>query len=60
MTSDKILNYLLNTIMYEEKLLVQSISGTTEIYTHVSTSNLTNIESPFEMIGIINTFTNRK
>jgi len=35
-------------------------SKTTEIYTHVSTANFSNIESPFEMIKKFNTFENRK
>ena len=43
-------------LSYIQKLLGHNSSKTTEIYTHVSTNNLANIESPFEMIGKLNTF----
>lgn len=47
-------------LRYIQKLLGHNSSKTTEIYTHVSSTNLINIESPFEKIGKLNTFTNRK
>ena len=37
-------------LRYIQKLLGHSSSKTTEIYTHVSSTNLTNITSPFEML----------
>lgn len=47
-------------LRYIQKLLGHNSSRTTEIYTHVTTENLINIESPFEKIGKFPTFTNRK
>ena len=37
-------------LRYIQKLLGFSFSKTTEIYTHVSANNLTNITNPFEML----------
>ena len=47
-------------LRYIQKLLGHNSSKTTEIYTHVSSTNLINIESPFEIMRKLNTFTNRK
>lgn len=43
-------------LRYIQKLLGHNSSKTTEIYTHVSKANLTNIQSPYELIGKINNF----
>jgi site-specific recombinase XerD len=46
-------------LRYIQKLLGHNSSKTTEIYTHVSNANLTNIESPYEMICKFNNFDRR-
>jgi len=38
-------------LRYIQKLLGHSSSDTTEIHTHVRTTNFTNITSPFEMLS---------
>ena len=47
-------------LRYIQKLLGHNSSRTTEIYTHVSTTNLMSVESPFEKIGKINILAYRK
>ena len=47
-------------LRYIQKILGHNSSKTTEIYTHVSNTNLVNIESPFDMIQKLDTFTNEK
>ncbi len=47
-------------LRYIQKLLGHNSSKTTEIYTHVTQNNLINIESPFEKIQNLSTFTNKK